>query len=97
MSDESVTPPRRRRGNPNMRKGAPSLNPFGRPPVSRALSAMVRAKVPPQMFIAHALRLIESPDTPPAVRLRALEMLERRGYGRPSEPETTEPAQSEAA
>jgi hypothetical protein len=80
MTDEQ-NPPRRRRGNPAMRRGAPSLNPHGRPPVGRTLAAAIRQRVPPDTIVTLALHIVDDTASTPETRLRTLELLARRGYG----------------
>jgi hypothetical protein len=75
------THPRRPRGNPAMRRGAPSLNPKGRPRVAESLAAAIRARLSPDRIVDLAVGIIEREGTPAGVRLRTLEALARRGYG----------------
>jgi hypothetical protein len=75
------SPPRRPRGSPLMQRGGPSLNPHGRPPVGRSLASAIRAGIPPAAIVTAALRILESEATSPALRVRTLELLARRGWG----------------
>jgi hypothetical protein len=70
----------RRRGNPAMRKGGPSLNPHGRPPVRLALATAVRERFPAARIVQLAENILAG-DAPALVKLRTLEFLGRRGYG----------------
>lgn len=63
-----------------MRRGAPSLNPHGRPPVGLSLANAVRRRFPPETIVEMAARILEG-EAPAAVKLRTLELLDRRGYG----------------
>jgi hypothetical protein len=69
----------RRRGNPAMRKGAPSLNPHGRPPVGLSLAAAIRKRFPAERLVELADAILAG-DAPAAVKLRTLQWLDRRGY-----------------
>jgi hypothetical protein len=80
------SPPRRPRG-------APSLNPAGRPPVGRSLASAIRAGIPPAAIVSAARRIIESEPASPAVRARTLALLARRGYGDPARQSASAPAQ----
>lgn len=80
MADQSSSA-RRPRGNPAMRRGAPSVNPHGRPPIGRTLANAIRQRISPHAIVTIALRIVESESAPANVRLRALELLARRGYG----------------
>lgn len=72
--------PRRRPGNPAMRRGAPSLNPKGRPPSWLALSNAVRARFPAAVLVEMAAHILESNELA-EIKLRTLEWLATRGYG----------------
>ena len=70
----------RRRGNPRMVKGAPSMNPHGRPSVGLSLADAVRRRFPPERILAIAAAILDG-DAPASVKQRTLEFLDRRGYG----------------
>lgn len=63
-----------------MRRGAPSLNPKGRPPSWLALSNAVRARFPAAVLVEMAAHILES-NEPAEIKLRTLEWLATRGYG----------------
>src|SRR3954467_14998865 len=73
------SPPKRRPGNPNMRRGAPSVNPRGRPPAELALSNAVRARFPAEVIVSMAAHILDG-DAAPEIKLGTLEFLARRGY-----------------
>ena len=64
-----------------MRVGAPSVNPKGRPRVRDSLPDAIRRRVSPEAIVSLALRIVQSERVPAAVRLDALELLAKRGYG----------------
>jgi len=64
-----------------MQRGAPSVNPHGRPRVGRTLASAIRQRVTPTAIVTIALRIVENEDAAPPTRLRALELLAARGYG----------------
>lgn len=71
----------KRRGNPAMRKGAPSLNPAGRPRVGQSLAEAVRAAVTPEELAAKMLKLADGAESE-QVRYSALAWLGERGHGK---------------
>lgn len=73
--------PEKRRGNPAMRKGAPSLNPAGRPRVGQSLAEAVRAAVTPEELAEKMLRLADGAESE-QVRYSALAWLGERGHGK---------------
>src|SRR5690349_11848357 len=83
-TDEGSDAPDALRRNRRWYRGMPSPNPRGRPRVGTTLANAIRERVPPTEIVAHAVRLLESAATPPAVKLRTLAFLDRRGYGRPA-------------
>jgi hypothetical protein len=69
--------------NPNMRKGAPSLNPGGRPKVLGEITELARAECPAAISrLAHLRDHARSEQ----VQAYACEALLSRGYGRPMQP-----------
>jgi hypothetical protein len=79
MSDPTVE--KRRPGNPAMRKGAPSLNPAGRPRVGQSLAEAVRAAVTPEELAEKMLKLADGAESE-QVRYSALAWLGERGHGK---------------
>jgi hypothetical protein len=73
--------PNRRRGNPAMVKGAPSLNPRGRPRAGLELAECICEHVPPAALVARAIELVKSKDE--RVAIAALAFLADRGWIRP--------------
>lgn len=71
----------KRRGNPNMRAGAPSLNPKGRPPVGESLATAYREKWPPEKIVEHVGKLATGAASE-QVRLQALQMIAERTAGK---------------
>lgn len=76
----SPTTPKRR-GNPAMRRGAPSLNPAGRPKVGQSLAEAVRSAVSPEELAERMLKLADGADSE-QVRFSALAWLGERGHGK---------------
>jgi hypothetical protein len=74
-----------RRTRTTWRKGIKSPNPAGRPPVGTTLAEAVRERWPPGRLVALASSLAQSKSA--AIKLRAIEWLADRGYGR----QATEP------
>lgn len=64
-----------------MRKGAPSLNPAGRPRVGQSLAEAVRAAVTPEELAAKMLKLADGAESE-QVRYSALAWLGERGHGK---------------
>jgi hypothetical protein len=63
-----------------MRRGAPSLNPHGRPRVGLSLANAIRARFPPEVIVSMAAHILEG-DAPANIKLGTLEFLAKRGYG----------------
>jgi hypothetical protein len=64
-----------------MTKGAPSLNPRGRPRVGDSLADAMRRKFPPERIVDLAERLVETAESE-QVRLAALQMIAERAHGK---------------
>jgi hypothetical protein len=79
MSDPTTKKPKG--GNPAMRKGAPSLNPKGRPRLGTSLAEALRAKLPAE---EHASMLVDlaTKATSEQVRLSALLAIGDRAHGK---------------
>ena len=71
----------KRRGNPAMAKGAPSLNPNGRPPVRRALATAMRETFSEARIVELAEDLVLNAKSE-SVRLAALEFIANRADGK---------------
>jgi hypothetical protein len=71
----------KRRGNPRMVKGAPSLNPAGRPRVGESLAEAVRNACSPDELAAKMLSLADGAESE-QVRYSALAWLAERGHGK---------------
>jgi hypothetical protein len=71
----------RRRGNPSMTRGGPSLNPFGRPRISQSLADALRRRFPVERIVELASAIVADPGTPGRIKLATLEWIGRRGYG----------------
>ena len=71
------------RGNPNMRAGAPSLNPSGRPRRGDALAEKVRAQTSGDDIIKFLLGVVNAPHCRMTDRIHAARELLSRGWGQP--------------
>ena len=67
-----------------MQRGAPSLNPHGRPKVGQSLADAYRSKWTPERIVEHVSRLAESAVSE-QVRLAALAMINERTAGKVSD------------
>jgi hypothetical protein len=72
----------KRRGNPAMVAGGPSLNPHGRPRRGQSIAEAIRRRVDPDRIAELAEQLAESAESE-TVRLAALSFLADRSEGRP--------------
>lgn len=72
----------KRRGNPNMRKGMPSINPKGRPRSGLAFAERVRERVDPDKIIDAVLEVLENAEKP-SERLQAATFLRDSAYAKP--------------
>lgn len=72
----------KRRGNPNMQKGSPSLNPGGRPKLGHALAEQVRALVEPTEIAEFLVSVMKGPHWRIADRMQAARELLDRGWGK---------------
>lgn len=73
----------KRRGNPNMVKGGPSLNPRGRPARGDALAEKVRAQTSGDDIIKFLLGVMNAPHCRMVDRIHAARELLSRGWGQP--------------
>jgi hypothetical protein len=71
------------RGNPNMRAGAPSLNPNGRPRRGDALAEKVRGQTDGTDLIKLLLGIAHAPHAKMSDRIHAARELLNRGWGQP--------------
>lgn len=77
----------KRRGNPNMRPGAPSLNPNGRPRGAKGIAAYVAEKTSDgRELVDRLLELSRDPKAPIRERFSATTALLDRAVGRPLQP-----------
>jgi len=89
MSDESVGEtksepmPPKRRGNPLMRAGAPSLNPHGRPKRGESIAELYRRCTDWEAVRARLEKIVTSPKTRDADAVAAARELCDRAWGRP--------------
>ncbi|MGE0402879.1 MAG: hypothetical protein AB7T06_39605 [Kofleriaceae bacterium] len=71
----------KRRGNPRMQRGAPSLNPHGRPRTGESLAEVTRTRVSPEQLVERLVKLADGAQSE-QVRLAATLALGERGYGK---------------
>lgn len=79
MSEEKMT---RRRGNPLMQKGKPSLNPRGRPPSGSSLAEKIRETIEPEEIVACVASVMRN-SFKSADRLAAAKFLSEFGWSKP--------------
>jgi hypothetical protein len=72
----------KKRGNPAMVKGGPSLNPGGRPKLGHALAEQVRALCDPAEIAAFLVSVMKGPQWRIADRMQAARELLDRGWGK---------------
>lgn len=72
----------KKRGNPNMVPGGPSINPKGRPKLGHALSECVRARVDPEDLVGFLVRIVKEPGARMTDRMSAVRELLDRGWGK---------------
>lgn len=70
-----------RRGNPNMRKGAPTVNRRGRPRVGESLAEACRNARTPDELVSWAVAAMDNPDVWWRERVKLFEWLATRGHG----------------
>lgn len=79
--------PLKKRGNPNMRPGAPSLNPSGRPRGAKGLAAYVAEQTSDgRELVDRLLELSRDPKAPIRERFAATTALLDRAVGKPLQP-----------
>jgi hypothetical protein len=76
-------PEQKRRGNPAMVKGGPSLNPKGRPRAGLALAERIRERLDPDTLLNLAMRVAEDETLSDARKIEILLPLYDRGYVKP--------------
>lgn len=80
----TTTPPARRPGNPNMVKGAPSINPAGRPKGFAGVAKMIAERTQDgAALVEYAMKTWTDVTIPHADRWRAFEWLSNRYMGTP--------------
>lgn len=72
----------KKRGNPNMVKGGPSINPKGRPRLGHALAEQVRGLCDPTEIAEFLVTIMKSPAYRIADRMAAARELLDRGWGK---------------
>lgn len=74
---------KRRGGNPRMVKGAPSVNPHGRPRAGTALAERIRERLDPDTILDLARQLADDESIPIDKRLDSILRLAAMGYLKP--------------